>query len=97
MRFTEHGIQLNPKCVVISTGLGFAYWYLSPKSRATFYGILISSYAGIAWYDEFFNCSDRLSIDSPLGNLFGWMKPAPDYRTRTYGKGGTSRICLEQQ
>ena len=85
MRFAENGIQLNPKCVVISTGLGFAYWYLSPKSRATFYGILIGSYAGIAWYDEFFNCSDRLSIDSPLGNSFGWMKPAIDYETRTYG------------
>ena len=51
-----------------------------------FYSILIGSYAAIAWYDEFFDCSDRLSIDSPLGNLFGWMKPKPDYRTRTYGK-----------
>ena len=97
MKITNRGIQLNPKCVFISTGLGFAYWLLPPRSKTVFYSILVGSYAGIAWYDEFFDCSDRLSIDSPLGNLFGWMKPAPDYRTRTYGKGGTSRICLEQQ
>ena len=58
MRFTDHGIQLNPKCVVISTALGYAYWMLPHGSRAAFYSILIGSYAGIAWYDSFFNCSD---------------------------------------
>ena len=84
MRITESGIQLNPKCVIISTALGYAYWYLAPNSRINFYSILIASYAGIAWYDLFFDCSDRLSIDSPLGNLFGWMKPAPNYESRTY-------------
>jgi hypothetical protein len=91
VKVTDSGIQLNPKCVVISTGLGFAYWLLPQKSRVAFYSILIGSYIGIAWYDEFFDCSDRLSIDSPLGNSFGWAKPAPDYDTRTYGTSGHNR------
>jgi len=86
MRITAEGIKLNPKCVVISTGLGVAYLVMPPKSPAVFLAILIGTYAGIAWYDEFFDCSDRLSIDSPLGNSFGWMKPAPDMETRTYGR-----------
>jgi hypothetical protein len=84
MRVSDNGIQLNPKCVVISTGLGYAYWLLPHKSRVAFYGILLGTYAGIAWYDSFFNCSDRLSIDSPLGDLFGFMKPPPNMATRTY-------------
>jgi hypothetical protein len=85
VKITDTSIQLNPKCVVISTALGMGYWLLPHDNRAVFYAILIGSYVGIAWYDEFFDCSDRLSIDSPLGNSFGWLKPAPNYETRTYG------------
>ena len=91
MRITTEGIKLNPKCIVISTGLGLAYLVLPPKSPAVFWGILIGSYVGIAWYDDFFDCSDRLSIDSPLGDSFGWLKPSPDYNTRTYGTHGKNR------
>lgn len=90
VKITDHGIQLNPKCVLISTALGFGYWLLPPKNSSLFYAILIGSYAGIAWYDEFFDCSDRLSIDSPLGNVFGWMKPEINYETRTYGMSDKS-------
>jgi len=91
MRLTPEGIKLNPKCVVISTGLGLAYLYLPHNSPAVFLGILIGSYVGIAYYDDYFDCSDRLSIDSPLGNSFGWLKPAPDWETRTYGTHGKNR------
>ena len=77
-------IKLNPKCVVISGVAGVAYLVLPPRSPLVFFGILVGTYAGIAWYDKFFDCSDRLSIDSPLGNTFGFLKPTPNWDSRTY-------------
>ena len=91
MKITSEGVKLNPKCIVISTGLALAYYVLPPKSPTVVLGILIGSYVGVAWYDDFFDCSDRLSIDSPLGNSFGFLKPTPDMETRTYGTSGVNR------
>ena len=79
--------KLNPKCLIISGALAGLYWVLPPKNVGVVWGTLIGGYVGIAYYDEYFSCSDRLSADTILHEPFGWLKPAVDPITRTYGSG----------
>ena len=80
--------KLNPKCVLISGVLVLGYWTL-PKERNLLGAVLIGtgSYIGVAYYDHYFECSDRLSIDNPISLWFPFvssLKPPIDYETRTY-------------
>jgi len=79
--------EINPKCLIISGALAGLYWVLPPKNVGVVFGTLIGGYVGIAYYDEFFSCSNRLSADTILHEPFGWLKPAVDPITRTYGSG----------
>jgi hypothetical protein len=80
--------KLNPKCVLISGALVLGYWTL-PKERNLLGAVLVGtgSYVGVAYYDHYFECSDRLSIDNPISQWFPFvssLKPPIDYETRTY-------------
>ena len=64
------------------------YWTL-PKERNLLGAVLVGtgSYIGVAYYDHYFECSDRLSIDNPISQWFPFvssLKPPIDYETRTY-------------
>jgi hypothetical protein len=48
-------------------------------------GIVIGSYVGLAWYDELYNCDERLRVGA-LTPFTSWMKPA--IVDGKYGGGG---------
>jgi hypothetical protein len=80
--------KLNPKCVLISGALVAGYWLL-PADRNLLTAVLIGtgSYIGVAYYDSYFDCSDRLSIDNPISTLIPgvrFLKPPINWETRTY-------------
>jgi hypothetical protein len=77
--------EINPKCLIISGALAGLYWVLPPKSTTVVLGTLIGGYVAIAYYDEIYNCEQRLSADTILHEPFGWLKPAVDPVARTYG------------
>lgn len=80
--------KINPKCLVISGGLAGLYWILPPKNMSVLVGVyLIGGYVAVAYYDEYFSCSDRLSAETILHKPFGWLKPPVNPSTMTYGSG----------
>ena len=85
---TNGQFKLNPKCVLISGVLVLGYWTL-PKERNLLGAVLVGtgSYIGVAYYDHYFECSDRLSIDNPISQWLPFvslLKPPINYETRTY-------------
>ena len=82
--------KLNPKCVLISGVLVLGYWTLPDRNQRNLMGAVLvgaGSYIGVAYYDHYFECSDRLSIDNPISQWFPFvssLKPPIDYETRTY-------------
>ena len=52
---------LDPKCVVFSSAMVAAYWYLPCKYDANAYTsaafIALASYWGLAWYDDTYHCT----------------------------------------
>ena len=74
----------NTKCLVLSGALGAGYWFLPPKNWYVLGGIVVGSYVGLAWYDELYDCRDRLRV-GVLTPFTKWMKPAIDPETQTYG------------
>jgi hypothetical protein len=84
----DRGFVLNPKCVVISGGAVACYYLLPQQNIWVAWTIGIGTYIGIAYYDHFFECSDRLSIDNPISILVPGvraLKPEINWETRTYG------------
>ncbi len=71
---TSKKFALNTKCLVVSGVLGLGYWYLPKKNYLLLGGILFSSYVGLAWYDELYNCDDRLKT-GVLTPFTWWAKP----------------------
>lgn len=69
--------KFNTKCVVISGMLGAGYWFLPQKNYFVLGGVLLGSYIGVAWYDELYNCEERLEAGTflPLDELTAWLKP----------------------
>jgi hypothetical protein len=65
---------LNPKCLVFSGALALGYWYLPPKNPVTVIGLLLGGYIALAWYDELYNCDERLQ-PGLLDPVTGWLKP----------------------
>ena len=57
--------DVNIKCVMISGGVVGAYYLLPPDNLWIAVGLGFGTYIGIAWYDSYFQCEDRLtSYDS---------------------------------
>ena len=69
--------EFNEKCLVISGGAVLAYFVLPPRRPLVALGVAVGSYVAVAWYDQLFNCEEKLK---PLGGLFravsGPFKPA---------------------
>lgn len=65
-------LYLNPKCLVFSAVVLCIYWLPHPSTLAHNFvmGFLLatSAYISLAWYDEIFDCNDRLGP-----TLFGWL------------------------
>lgn len=78
-------LKINPKCLIISGALAGLYWVAPPKSGGVVLTILIGGYIGISYYDVFYNCEDKLSAETILHEPFGWLKPAVNPVTKTYG------------
>lgn len=65
----------NPKCLLISALAVGVYWY-APKKSGYFAGLLsVGTYIGIAWYDELYQCNERLK-PGLLSAVTGPFKPA---------------------
>jgi hypothetical protein len=65
-------LYLNPKCLIFSAIVLCIYWLPHPSTLAHNFvmGFLLatSAYISLAWYDEIFDCNDRLGP-----TLFGWL------------------------
>ena len=76
----------NEKCLAISGGAVLAYFALPPQKPAVAVGIAVLTYVAIAWYDELYNCDERLVARGGLfGRVTGPLKPAVSHGT--YGGG----------
>jgi hypothetical protein len=71
---TRRKLALNTKCLIVSGVLGAGYWFLPQKNYYVLGGIVISSYVGLAWYDELYNCDERLKVGL-LTPITSWVKP----------------------
>ena len=71
---TRRPFALNTKCLVVSGVLGAGYWFLPQKNWFVLGGVVVGSYIGLAWYDELYDCSDRLKVGA-LTPLTSWAKP----------------------
>lgn len=72
---TSRPFAFNTKCLVYSGALAGLYWYLPPKRPEVVVGYLLGGYVALAWYDELYDCSDKMKPGA-LQPLTGWMKPA---------------------
>jgi hypothetical protein len=60
--FVNRPFSFNLKCIVFGFALVIGYW-AAAGPRVNFWLfplIFILAYVAMAWYDEFYNCSDRL-------------------------------------
>jgi hypothetical protein len=78
--------QVNIKCVVIAGGVAWLYWIAPPKDWKIVLAILVLGYIAIAWYDKWYNCSNKMKYTgSVLGQLQAPFKPKVNPTTMEYG------------
>jgi hypothetical protein len=82
--FNDKPFELNGKCLLISGGLAYGYYYLPPKDRFTFWSIFFGSYVALAWYDSYDMCNYKLSANTILHPITASIKPAVDEETGLY-------------
>lgn len=82
----------NPKCIVFTAAVAGGYWFLPPRSWWALAVLLWLPYVAMAWYDEFYNCSDKMQPTIvPFGRtLFLPFKPAA-YQA-AYGKLAQAQV-----
>ena len=73
-------IRYNPKCLVASGLVVGGHWPLAPSDRrvSVALGLAIATYAGLAHYDRFYNCDERLqSFGGPVapGHCLTYVQP----------------------
>lgn len=56
----ERPFSLNIKCIVLSMLVAGGYWTLPPKSLAVVALLFWVSYVGLSWYDELYDCSNKM-------------------------------------
>jgi hypothetical protein len=83
---TRRPFALNTKCLIVSGVLGAGYWFLPRKNWFVLGGVVMGSYIALAWYDELYDCDDRLKVGA-LTPLTKWAKPTVDPERQTYGRG----------
>ena len=80
------GRGFNTKCAVIS-GLVLGVWALpGRRNLAVGAALVVVTYVGVAWYDELYDCDERLVA---RGGLFGAVSAPlkPPVTDGTYGGG----------
>ena len=82
--FNDVPFEINGKCLVISGGLAYGYYYLPPKSSLTFWSIFFGSYVALAWYDSYNMCDYKLSANTILHPITAAIKPSVDADTQLY-------------
>lgn len=73
--FNNKPFELNAKCLIISGGLAYGYYYLPPKDSFTFWSLFFGSYVALAWYDAYDLCELKLSANTILHPLTASIKP----------------------
>ena len=77
--------NVNTKCLVIAGGLAGAYWIAPKKNWWVVGGILFFGYIGIAWYDELYDCKQKLKYRGGLiGDIEKPLKPPINPETQEY-------------
>lgn len=77
----ERPFSLNVKCIVASLLVAGGYWYLPPKSLGVVLFLFWASYVSLAWYDEMYDCEDRMRpTPIPLGRWFFLPFKPPGYK-----------------
>ena len=82
--FNDKPFELNGKCLIVSGGLAYSYYYLPQKDRLTFWSIFFGSYVALAWYDSYDMCSYKLSANTILHPITAAIKPPVDQKTQLY-------------
>ncbi len=82
--FNDKPFELNGKCLIVSGGLAYSYYYLPSKDRLTFWSIFFGSYVALAWYDSYDMCSYKLSANTILHPITAALKPPVDQKTQLY-------------
>lgn len=82
--FNDKPFELNGKCLIVSGGLAYSYYYLPQKNRLTFWSIFFGSYVALAWYDSYNMCSYKLSANTILHPITAAIKPPVDQKTQLY-------------
>lgn len=76
--FTDQ-LALNPKCLIFSSAMVLAYWYLPCKYDENAYTsaafIASASYVGLAWYDHYYDCSNKMKPGA-VSVISQYFKPA---------------------
>lgn len=58
-------VQFNTKCVIFGVALCAGYWYLPPKKNIFMVPVIFTiAYVVMAWYDQLYNCNNRLHSGS---------------------------------
>jgi hypothetical protein len=82
--FNDKPFELNGKCLIVSGGLAYGYYYAQPKSSLTFWSIFFGSYVALAWYDSYNMCDYKLSANTILHPITAAIKPPVDQTTQLY-------------
>ena len=84
----------NEKCLAISGGAVLAYFVLPPRRPLVALGVAVGTYIAIAWYDELYDCDERLVAQGGLfGAVTGPLKPAVTDGTYGGGMGDAEPPC----
>ena len=78
--------EFNKKCAVISGLAVLGYYALPPRRLWVGAALAVATYVGVAWYDELYDCDERLVA---RGGLFGAVSAPlkPPVTDGTYGGG----------
>ena len=69
--------EFNEKCLAISGAAVLAYFTLPPRRASVAAAIAVGTYVFIAYYDDLFDCDDKLrSLGGLYGALTAPLKPA---------------------
>lgn len=59
--YVNTATNFNTKCVVFGTVLAAGYWYLPARKNLFMLPVIFTvAYIAMAWYDELYNCNERL-------------------------------------
>lgn len=87
----------NLKCIVFTAALAGGYWALPPRRWWVLAVLLWLPYVSMAWYDEMYQCSDKMHPTVvPFGRwLFLPFKP-PGYKREFRGMAASQLRVMDR-